>query len=137
VGLAPSAVHERLKKLREHGLIHRIVARLDAPKLGFGLLAFVRVRTDEPLGGKSVTAQLAAIPEVLEIHDVAGEDCYLLKVVAENIERLHTLLRERIGKLKCVSSTSTTIVLKTVKDTTALPIDPEPAKPIRKKPRRS
>jgi Lrp/AsnC family leucine-responsive transcriptional regulator len=60
------------------------------------------------------------------VHDVAGEDCYLLKVRVRDAEAVGTLLRERIGPIRQISSTRTTIVLETVKETSALPL-PAPA----------
>src|SRR5215211_2018670 len=76
VGLAPSAVLERVRKLEERGVIRGYVADIDAAQIGFGLTAFVFVRTQSC---RTIDRVLAAIPEVLEVHDVAGEDCYLLK----------------------------------------------------------
>ena len=129
VGMAPSAVLERIRKLEERGLIQGYVARLNAREVDWGLLAFVFVRTDDRVGQGNTAAKLAAIPEVLEVHHVAGEDCYLLKVRAADTETLGQLLRERLGEIKSVVSTRTTIVMKTVKETTALPLEkPKEAK---------
>jgi Lrp/AsnC family leucine-responsive transcriptional regulator len=85
------------------------------------LTAFVSVRTDEY--GKKLDEALASIPEVLEVHDVAGEDCYLLKVRTKDTDELGNLLRERIKPMANVISTRTTVVLHTVKETTSLPIE--------------
>ena len=121
VNLAPSAVLERLRKLEERGLVRGFFASLDARQLGFGLTAFVLVRTEDRHGETAET--LAKMPEVLEVHHVAGEDCYLLKVKTHDAEELGVLLRERIGDLENVHSTKTTVVLQTVKETTALPLE--------------
>ena len=121
VNLAPSAVLERLRKLEERGFVRGFFAELDARKLGFGLTAFVLVRTDDRHGETAET--LAQMPEVLEVHHVAGEDCYLLKVKTHDAEELGVLLRERIGDLEHVHSTKTTVVLQTVKETIALPLE--------------
>lgn len=121
VGLAPSAVLERLRKLEERGVIRGFSAELDPTHVGFGLLAFVFVRTNEC--GDGTDELLAEIPEVLEVHDVAGEDSYLLKVRAESTEDLARLLREKLKALPNVLSTRTTVVLQTVKETSALPLN--------------
>lgn len=121
VNLAPSAVLERLRKLEERGYVRGFFAELDARRLGFGLTAFVLVRTDDRHGETAET--LAKMPEVLEVHHVAGEDCYLLKVKTHDAEELGVLLREKIGNLAHVHSTKTTVVLQTVKETTALPLE--------------
>jgi Lrp/AsnC family leucine-responsive transcriptional regulator len=122
VEMAPSAVHERIRKLEERGLIRGYEARLGARELGWGLVAFVFVRTADLPGHAETGEQLARWPEVLEVHHVAGEDCFLLKVRAADTEGLGRLLRDRIGALPLVTSTRTTIVLETLKDTARLPL---------------
>ena len=121
VGLAPSAVLERVKKLEERGVIKGFETKLDAVQLDFGLTAFVAVRTHDCCA--ETDKFLAEIPEVLEVHDVAGEDSYLLKVRVKNTEHLSRLLRERLKNVPNVAATKTTIVLQTIKETTALPIE--------------
>ncbi|MET0751771.1 MAG: Lrp/AsnC family transcriptional regulator [Pyrinomonadaceae bacterium] len=120
VGLAPSAVLERVRKLEERGVIRGYATEIDAVEAGFGLTAFVAVRTHECC--YETDNFLAEIPEVLEVHDVAGEDSYLLKVRAKNTEHLARILRERLKNVPNVADTKTTIVLQTIKETTALPI---------------
>jgi Lrp/AsnC family leucine-responsive transcriptional regulator len=120
IGLAPSAVLERLRKLEERKIIRGYAAEIDAAQVGFGLTAFVAVRTNQ-CGGET-DKFLSAIPEVLEVHDVAGEDSYWLKVRVKNTEELAILLRERLKNVPNVISTKTTIVLQTIKETTALPL---------------
>ncbi len=134
VGMVPSGVLERVRKLEERGLIRGYEAKLDPRKLGAGLLAFVFVRAEESVGESILGEALAAIPEVLEVHDVAGEDCYLIKVRAADVEALGRLLRERIGSTPAIRSTRTTIVLRTIKESGTIPIPPgpEPARPSTK-----
>jgi len=120
VGLAPSAVLERIRKLEERGVIKGFETKLDAAAVDFGLTAFVAVRTHDCCA--ETDKFLAEIPEVLEVHDVAGEDSYLLKVRAKNTEDLARILRERLKNVPNVASTKTTVVLQTIKETTALPI---------------
>ena len=121
VGLAPSAVLERVRKLEDRGIIRGYHADVDPRALDFGLTVFVAVRTSEC--GSEAEDLLAAIPEVLEVHDVAGEDCFLLKIRTKDANALSQLHREKIRPIPTVISTRTTVVLKTFKETTALPID--------------
>lgn len=121
VGLAPSAVLERLRKLEESSVIQGYSTRIDPRQVGLGLTVFVSVRTSECGGG--VETALAALPEVLEVHDVAGEDCYLIKVRTKDTEALGQLLREKIKLIPKVIGTRTTVVLQTYKETNALPLD--------------
>lgn len=122
VGLAPSAVLERMRKLEAKGVIRGYIAAVDPHVADLSLLAFVSVRTSE-FGPEEPSAKaLAAIPEVLEVHHVAGEDCYLLKVRAQDAEHLGRLLRQQIAAVPHVTSTRTTIVLGTCKETIRIPL---------------
>ena len=116
VGLAPSAVLERLRKLESKGIIKDYVALIDPHVVERGLLAFVAVRSTDHGPDMPSANELARIPEVLEVHHVAGEDCYLLKVRTRDAEHLGQLLRQQIASIASVTSTRTTIVLETVKE---------------------
>lgn len=122
VGLAPSAVLERIRKLESRGAIREYVAAVDPHVANRALLAFVSVRTNESGPEQPSAHALARIPEVLEVHHVAGEDCYFLKVRAKDAEHLGQLLRQHIAVVPGVTSTRTTIVLETVKETSRIPI---------------
>lgn len=78
------------------------------------LLAFVFIQT-EPRGFNAA-ALLARIPEVEELHRVAGEDCYVVRLRATNTEDLGRLVKDKIERIVGVSSTRTTLVLKTFKE---------------------
>jgi len=121
IGLAPSAVLERLRKLEDRGIIRGYRTDIDPHAVEFGLTVFVTVKTSE-CGGDAEKA-LVAIPEVLEVHDVAGEDSYLLKIRTKDTEALGRLLREKIKPIPNVLSTRTTVVLQTYKETNALPLE--------------
>jgi Lrp/AsnC family leucine-responsive transcriptional regulator len=122
VGLAPSAVLQRIRKLEARGVIKDYVAVLEPHVFDLGLLAFVAVRTSEHGAEMPSAVALAGIPEVLEVHHVAGDDCYLLKVRARDAEHLGRLLREQISQVGHVTSTRTTIVLETVKESARIPV---------------
>jgi Lrp/AsnC family transcriptional regulator, leucine-responsive regulatory protein len=123
VDMAPSAVLERIRRLEARGVIQGYEARINPEALGLNLLAFVFVRSTD-FDGEARTAELlAGIPEVLEAHHIAGEDCFLLKVRAPDARTLGRLLRERIGATGTVQSTRTTIVLETVREESRLPLD--------------
>jgi Lrp/AsnC family leucine-responsive transcriptional regulator len=122
VGLAPSAVLERIRKLEAKGIIREYAALVDPHVANRPLLAFVAVRTSEYGPEQPSARALAQIPDVLEIHHVAGEDCFLLKVRARDAEHLGQMLRRQIASVPGVTSTRTTIVLETVKETSRIPI---------------
>lgn len=122
VGLVPSAVFERIRKLEERKILRGFRAEIDPKVIGLSQLAFIFVRSSDRPGGVVTGEKLAEIPEVLEVHHVAGEDCFLVKARARDAEALGRLLRERLGSIATISSTRTTIVLETVKETAALPL---------------
>src|SRR3954468_15079070 len=113
IGMAPSAVFDRIRKLEERGIISGYEARISPRAVGLGLTAFIFVRGEDEVGSGRIGDTLAAIPEALEVHHIAGEDCYLVKVRVADTEALGTLLRERIGSIRTVRSTRTTIALGT------------------------
>jgi Lrp/AsnC family leucine-responsive transcriptional regulator len=83
------------------------------------------VRTSEC--GAGVGEELAAIDEVQEVHEVAGDDCFYIKVRTADTGSLGVLLREKIKAVANVINTRTTVVLKTFKEGNILPIDIGPA----------
>jgi Lrp/AsnC family leucine-responsive transcriptional regulator len=121
VGMAPSAVFERIRKLEDRGVVRSYSANIDPSAVGMSLLAFVFVNVQEEVGSDEPGHQLASIPGVQEVHHVAGEDSYLVKVRAKDPEALGRLLREQFGKIKQLRSTRTTIVLETLKHSSSLP----------------
>lgn len=121
VGMAPSAILERIRKLEERGVIEGYNARVNPEALGLALTAFIFVRADERAGAPHTADALAEIPEVQEVHHVAGEDCFLAKVRVASPRELGRLLQEKFGAIETIRSTRSTIVLDTVKETRVLP----------------
>jgi len=125
IGMAPSAVLERVKKLEQKGVIEAYVTRIKAEVLDLKLLAFVFIKSSEGPGNASIASQLAKLPEILELHHIAGEDCYLAKIRAKDPLSLIQLMRDKFSKIKGILSTKTTIVLESLKETNYLPIPKE------------
>jgi Lrp/AsnC family leucine-responsive transcriptional regulator len=124
VGMAASATLERLRKLEERGVIQGYECRVDPKKLGLGLTAFIFVRSHD--GGDHETGErLKQNPNVLEVHHIAGEDCFLVKVRAADTDDLGRMLRTDFRSLPNVNSTRTTIVLGTLKESSRIPIPEE------------
>jgi len=122
VKLSQPSVADRIKKLDESGTVLGYVARLDPRKVGNDIRAFVGVRVAHPRHHDAFTRRIQQIPEVLECHRVAGLDSYMLKVIARDTEALDELISETLRRLPGVTRTTTTVVLATVKETTAVPI---------------
>ena len=122
VAMAPSAVLERIRKMERQGIIDGYEVRLNPAQFDRRQIAFIEVRTrsvgDQPETG----AALAAIPEIQEVHFVAGEDCYLVKLRVADTAELAAIVREKIAVITEVVSTRTTTVLQTYKETARIPI---------------
>ena len=121
VGKAPSAVLERVRKLRRHGIIKGFECIVDHKILGRGLTAFTSIRVEEGVGATEVGENLAKLPEVLEVHYTAGRDSYLVKVRVEDTEALQVTLA-KFGTIAAVRDTNSTIVLTTVKESRVIPL---------------
>ena len=110
VQLAPSSVHDRLRRLERDGVIRNWTIKLDAPALGLGVLAFVGIRATKPCS--ELLEALRAIPSIEECHSVAGELSLILKVRVASTPALLEL-SERLRQVPGIEQTETTIVLKT------------------------
>lgn len=119
VGLSPSAVQKRLRKLEENGVIEGYVTLLNRRKVGCDLLTFVKVtmqgHTTELI--QEFDSSIRGMPEVLESHRIIGDADYLLKVVVRDREALDAFLMKRLLVLKSVERVSSYMVLKEVKET--------------------
>jgi Lrp/AsnC family transcriptional regulator, leucine-responsive regulatory protein len=116
VEMAPSAVLERIRRLEAKGVILGYETRINPEAVGLGMVAFVAVASSDMSGELRTATLLGQIPEVQEVHHVAGEDCFVLKVRVKDARALGQLLRERIGTIPSVRSTRTTVVLETVRE---------------------
>jgi Lrp/AsnC family transcriptional regulator, leucine-responsive regulatory protein len=112
VGLSAAAAHDRVRKLRERGVIRRTTVEVDPAALGATVLAFVLLRSDRWVGDPSTGDALAALPEVEEAHVVAGAAALLVKVRAATTAHLQDALR-RIHAVAGISSTESIVVLET------------------------
>lgn len=121
--MAPSAVFERIRRLEESGIITGYETKLNPEILGLGLVAFIFIRTDDRVGTHKTANAIAKLPGVQEIHDVAGEDCYVVKLRVRDTQDLAAFMQEHLGKMKSIRSTRTTIVLQTLKESGRLPLE--------------
>lgn len=119
VGLAPSAVLERIRKMEKQGIIDGYEVRLNPKRFNCAQIAFVHVQADIKKSEK-VGDHLASIPEVQEVHFVAGDDCFLVKVRYGDPDSLGLLLRRKIGEIDGVIATRSETVLSTVKETSRI-----------------
>ncbi|MBT2442591.1 Lrp/AsnC family transcriptional regulator [Streptomyces sp. ISL-36] len=110
VGLSAGAAHERVRKLRERGVIRRTTVDVDPVALGRGVLAYVMVDSSAWMG-ESAEA-FAAVSEIVEAHVIAGSASVLVKVRTATTVQLQDVLR-RLYAIEGVSGTQATVVLET------------------------
>ena len=110
-GLSVSAVHQRVRRLEQRGVIQSYSARIAAEKVGLPLTAFVSIKPIDPAGGEDTPERLAHLEAIEACHSVAGDENYILKVRVAGPQELETLLQQ-IRALAGVN-TRTTVVLST------------------------
>ena len=98
------------------------------------MASVIRTQADEIVSYNPATGdEVGRVPQVQEVHEVAGDDCFYIKVVSQDAESLGRFLRESIKGIKNVTNTRTTVVLKTFKEGTIVPIEVEELKRARGK----
>jgi Lrp/AsnC family leucine-responsive transcriptional regulator len=127
VGMAPSAVLERIRKLEKQGYIDGYEVRLNPQRFRRGMVGFIHLVTDGGADESRLVAELSAIEDIQEIHFIAGEDGYLIKVRVAGAEELDRLVREKIRSIAGVCATRTSVALSTIKESARITIDDQPA----------
>ncbi|OOC03150.1 Lrp/AsnC family transcriptional regulator [Amycolatopsis azurea] len=110
VGLSAGAAHERVRKLREQGVVRRTTVDVDPAAVGRGVMAFVLIEAGSWMGDSPTKAALEALPEVVEAHIIAGPASLLVKVRTPTTEELQASLR-RLYAVEGVTGTQTIVVL--------------------------
>lgn len=111
VGLSVSAVHQRVRRLEQRGVIRGYRVDLDADALELPLTAFVSIKPIDPSAPDDAPARLAHLKAVEACHSVAGDESYILKVRVGDPAALESLLQEIRAEANV--STRTTVVLST------------------------
>jgi len=129
IGLTPGPALTRVHKLESAGYIKRYVAVVDRDALGLPVTAFVAVimREHGRLASEQFQRAVDSIPEVLECHHIAGDEDYLLKVVAASPADFERFVLEVLSEIPSVQRVKTTFVLSTTKNETSIPVRGEKA----------
>lgn len=122
IGMAPSAVLERIRKLEERGIIEGYEVRLNPVPFAQGLATFLLIEADPADNGR-LGQLLAQVAGVQEVHQIASPDGYMVKLRAADPIDLGRILREEIQSLPGVRATRTQIVLNTIKETRRIDLD--------------
>ncbi len=119
-GLSVSAVHQRVRRLEQRGVIQSYAARISAAEIGLPLTAFVSLKPIDPAASDDAPEKLAHLEAIEACHSVAGEENYILKVRVSGPTELEALLHE-IRALAAVN-TRTTVVLSTPYEGRPMPV---------------
>jgi Lrp/AsnC family transcriptional regulator, leucine-responsive regulatory protein len=131
VGLSGPAVHDRVRKLEQKGVIAGYSAIFDPEALGRYHVAFVMITLSEGnefAADDPIVARICEEPDVLEFHRIAGEDCYLIKTRTATNKDLEQLLR-RIRSIRGVARTRTTMALSTELERPTIEVPDEEPRP--------
>ncbi len=123
VGASKTPVWNRIKKLREAGVIGRQTVLLDPEKLGLEACFFVLIRTAEHDASwqDKFLKTLLKRPEVMEAHRLAGDIDYILKVRVKNAKAYDEFYQALIGEVKIFNVTAL-LSMEQIKSTTQLPV---------------
>jgi len=123
VGLTPAPTLERVRRLERDGIIRKYVALVDQAKLGKPVTAFVSVimRSHGQRTSDAFRKAVARLAEVLECHHIAGDQDFLLKVVAASPLDYEPFVLERLTKIAGIEKINTTFVLSSPKVETRIP----------------
>jgi len=111
IGISGAAIHQRIRKLNNSGLISGQHLKLNPKALGYTTLAFIGVYFDKAERNSQAIKEMKKIPEILECHYTTGNWSVLIKVLCKNNEHLMTLLNKQIQSINGVSRTETFISL--------------------------
>lgn len=131
VGLSGPAVHDRVRKLEQKGVIAGYSAIFDPEALGRFHVAFVMITLSEGnefAADDPIVTRICEEPDVLEFHRIAGEDCYLIKTRTATNKDLEQLLR-RIRSIRGVARTRTTMALSTELEKPTVEVPSEEPRP--------
>ena len=116
LGINASVLYSRIKRLTKKKLIKKFTIVIDDALLGIGVKATVGINRD-PKFKDSIHKSLMSTPEVASISEVTGRFDILVRVFAENLEKLHSIVIEKVGKIDGIQNTETFVELqKTDKD---------------------
>ena len=124
VGLSQTPCWKRIQRMEAEGVIERRVALLSPEKLGLGLTVFVSIEAGDhtPEWLQTFATAVSALPEVVEVHRMAGDIDYMLRVVTRDIPAYDRFYKRLIASVP-IKNVSSRFSMERVKSTTALPLD--------------
>ncbi len=113
LNVSNTLIHQRIKKLKEAGILKNAIFRLDAWQLGYQTQAYTSIILTDSKLHRQVEEALSGIPEIVECANIAGRYALLAKLVATDNRHLRSIIYDKIHVIEGVEGTNTTIVFET------------------------
>lgn len=113
LNVSNTLIHQRVKKLKEEGILKQASYQLDTWKLGYQTSAYTHIMLTDYTLHREVEKELEKIPEIVECANISGTYALMVKIFAKNNRHLRHIIYEKILPIKGVDSTNTTIVFET------------------------
>ena len=110
-GVSGAAIHQRVQRLLNIGVVYGSEFIVNPEKLGYNTCAYMGIHLEKAKFHKQVVKALKSIPEIVECHYTTGQYAIFIKVYAKNNEHLKKILSDQIQKISGISSTETFISL--------------------------
>ena len=120
LGIAQTTIHNRIKRMRESGIIKRFTVDLDRKKIGRGLVAYIlctvsyHTSRGQKIDQYEVARLIKALPEVEEVSIVTGENDIIVKVALRDVDELNHFIIDELRNTEGVEKTRTSVVLSEV-----------------------
>jgi Lrp/AsnC family transcriptional regulator, leucine-responsive regulatory protein len=124
IGMAPSAVLERIKKLEAQGIIQGYEVRLNPRMFHCDMIAFIKIKAVYSRQLPDIGRKLSGIEQIQEVHYLAGSDCIMAKLRINSNTELEAILNRKIAVLDGVKETHTSIALSTYKESAKIMLPP-------------
>ena len=125
IGLAPSSCLLRVKSLKEQKIIKRIVPIIDEKQLGYNVTAFARIDMS-PMNHETTRGFIEVvkdIPQIVECYTITGNGCFLIKIVAKDLDDYRNFVFGKITSIPGVSNVETSMIVGVEKQTYAVPLE--------------
>jgi Lrp/AsnC family leucine-responsive transcriptional regulator len=122
IGMAPSAVLERIKKLEARGVIDGYEVRLNPDMFDCAMIAFLHIKVADPSRIQTVGEQLTRIEQIQEVHHLAGSDCLMVKLRAADHKKLAAIIKNQLAAIDGIIDLNTQIAISTFKESAKIMI---------------
>lgn len=122
IGMAPSAVLERIKKLEAGKIISGYEVRLNPDRFNRTMIAFIHIQVNDISKTDETADRICQFEAVQEVHHISGHDCLIAKVRVAGPEELKNIICNHMGSIRNIAITKSEIVLSTYKESARIPL---------------